>query len=85
MLHQKVMVVDGAWASIGTANFDNRSFALNEETNLCFSDVGVAGQLRRDFMADLQRSVAIDLGRWQTRGLWRKSAEQVASLIEDQI
>jgi cardiolipin synthase len=85
MLHQKVMLVDGTWASIGTANFDNRSFALNEETNLCFCDRGVAEALRRDFTADLQRSAPVDLARWRARGPWHKAAEQFASLIEDQI
>jgi cardiolipin synthase len=38
MLHHKIMVVDGAWATVGTANFDNRSFAHDEESNVCFSD-----------------------------------------------
>ena len=38
MLHHKTMVVDGRWVTIGTANFDNRSFAHNEESNVCFFD-----------------------------------------------
>ena len=38
MLHQKTMVVDGVWGTVGTTNFDNRSFALSEETNICFHD-----------------------------------------------
>jgi cardiolipin synthase len=36
MLHQETMVVDGVWATVGTTNFDNRSFALSEETNISF-------------------------------------------------
>src|SRR4029078_8169798 len=35
MMHQKTMVVDGIWSTVGTTNFDNRSFALNEERNIC--------------------------------------------------
>ena len=46
MLHHKTMVVDGLWSTIGTTNFDNRSFAHNEESNVCVFDRGVAGQLR---------------------------------------
>ena len=35
MLHQKTMVVDGVWSTVGTTNFDSRSFAHNEENNVC--------------------------------------------------
>ena len=46
MLHLKTMVVDGRWFTIGTTNFDNRSFAHNEENNTCGYDEGIARQLR---------------------------------------
>jgi len=85
MLHQKTMVVDGIWATVGTANFDNRSFALNEETNLCFHDSKVVEQLRAIFTADLERCHRIDLDTWRKRGLWTQLREQWASLIENQI
>jgi cardiolipin synthase len=85
VLHQKTMLVDGTWATVGTANFDNRSFALNEETNLCFHDQTIARDLRAIFMADLQRCRRIDLASWRRRGLWQQAREAVASLIEDQI
>lgn len=85
MLHQKIMIVDGVWATIGTANFDNRSFALNEETNLCFHDRRIAGTLRDTFLADLARSERVEFGRWRRRGPWQRAKEQVAALIEDQI
>ena len=38
MLHQKTMVVDRRWVTVGTTNFDNRSFAHNEESNVCCFD-----------------------------------------------
>lgn len=85
MLHQKTMLVDGVWATIGTANFDNRSFAMNEETNLCFHDGIVADDLRAIFAADLKRCDRIDFAAWRRRGLWQKLQEQCASLLEDQI
>ena len=85
MLHQKTMLVDGVWATVGTANFDNRSFAMNEETNLCFHDRGIAAELRSIFQADLERCERIDLQAWQRRGLWQHIQEQAASLLEDQI
>lgn len=85
MLHQKTMVVDGNWATVGTANFDNRSFALNEETNLCFHGDSVVGQLRAGFMADLARCERVDLATWRRRGIWSRIMEQAASLIENQL
>jgi len=85
MLHQKTMLVDGVWATIGTANFDNRSFALNEETNLCFHDRIVARELRAIFAADLERCDRVDFDQWRRRGLWQHIMEQCASLLEDQL
>ena len=84
MLHQKTMLVDGMWATIGTANFDNRSFALNEETNLCFHDRSIAKKLRTIFSADLERCDRVDLDEWSRRGLWSRITEQCASLLADQ-
>ena len=84
-MHQKTMIVDGVWATVGTANFDNRSFALNEETNLCLHDRAVARQLRDIFVADLRRCERVELEAWRRRGLWQQMKEQCASLIEDQI
>jgi cardiolipin synthase len=85
MLHQKVMIVDGAWASVGTANFDNRSLALNEETNVCFHDRGLIQELQAAFLADLARTERVDPAAWRRRSLWQRAQEQVASLIEDQV
>ena len=53
MLHHKTMVVDRRWVTLGTANFDNRSFAHNEESNVCVFDRALAGQLHGIFLDDL--------------------------------
>jgi len=85
MLHQKTMVVDGAWATVGTTNFDNRSFALSEETNVCFWQPELVEELRRIFVADLARCQRIELADWKRRGPWQRARERFASLIEDQV
>ena len=85
MLHQKTMLVDGAWATVGTANFDNRSLALSEETNICFHDPALIEELHAIFLADLTRCQKIELADWSRRGLWQRVKETVASLIEDQV
>jgi cardiolipin synthase len=85
MLHQKILIVDNAWASVGTANFDNRSLALNEETSVCFHDRTLVNSLHNVFLADLERCRRIQLSRWKRRGFWQRAGEQFASLIEDQM
>lgn len=85
MLHQKTMIVDGAWATVGTANFDNRSLALNEETDICFHESELIEELRAIFLADLERCQKVELAHWRRRGLWQRAKERFASLIEDQV
>lgn len=85
MLHQKVMVVDGCWCSVGTSNFDNRSFALNEETTLCLCDEAVVGAVARAFDEDLAESHEVRLDEWRRRGVLARAQELVASLLRDQV
>ena len=56
LLHAKTMVIDGQWSSIGSANLDSRSFALNAELNLVFLDPAIAQQLTQVFREDLKIS-----------------------------
>jgi cardiolipin synthase len=85
MLHHKTMVVDNVWATVGTTNFDNRSFAHNEETNVCVYDREVARALRQVFMADLEACARVELPAWRRRGLWAKTQEVIASVLQEQI
>ena len=75
MLHAKTMVVDGAWSSVGTVNFDNRSFQLHDEVTLCVWDQEFAGLLTEQFERDLERSEEIALERWKGRGARRRAGE----------
>ena len=84
MLHHKTMVIDGLWGTIGTTNFDNRSFAHNEESNVCFLDRELAGELHHTFLADLDGCEAITLDGWRRRGLWPRLQEAVASIMQEQ-
>jgi cardiolipin synthase len=77
--------VDGAWATVGTANFDNRSFALSEETNICFHDGALVEKLEAIFLGDLERCRKIEFSEWRQRGCLQKCKEAFASLIEDQV
>ena len=85
MFHCKVFTVDGLLVSVGSTNFDNRSFALSEETNICFHDPLLVGQLRAVFSADLALCERIQLRDWKRRGTWQQTKEILASLIENQV
>ena len=85
MLHLKTMVVDGQWFTIGTTNFDNRSFAHNEENNTCGYDAPIARQLHEMFEQDVEGCARLDLAAWKRRGLWRRAQELVAAFFEEQI
>ena len=84
-MHQKTMVVDGLWVSIGTTNFDNRSFAHNEETSVCIKDTELAAFMEQTFRSDMRACDRVELEAWQRRGLVTKSLEAVASLLEAQV
>ena len=54
------MVVDSIWSVVGSTNFDNRSFALNDEVNLALQDNVIAMEMERAFESDLARSLKVD-------------------------
>jgi cardiolipin synthase len=83
LMHAKTMVVDGVWATVGSTNFDNRSFALNEELNLTVYDGGVAERLHKIFQDDLKHSKKITYEDWQARGFKEKFFEKFAYPIRD--
>ena len=71
LLHSKTMTVDGRWASIGSINLDNRSFALNHELNLVVYDAGLTRRLDEIFRDDLRFAREVTLETWKRRGLGR--------------
>ena len=75
MMHVKAMMVDGSWSVIGSANFDNRSFELNDELTIVVADRGLAAALTRDFEADMTKSTKLDAATWRKRSLLEKSRE----------
>ena len=64
MMHTKAMVVDGIFSIIGSANFGNRSFELNDELAVGVYDAELAAELTRDFEADLRSSKRLDAATW---------------------
>jgi cardiolipin synthase len=85
MLHQKTMVVDGVWATVGTTNFDSRSFAHNEENNVCVCDRALAKKLKDIFAEDLDGCDTVTLRKWRNRPLLDKTLQGIASLFQEQV
>ena len=85
LLHHKTMVVDGLWATIGTSNFDSRSFAHNEENNVCVYDRDLAGELNDIFAEDVKRCTRITLEGWRNRGWFWKLQEFIAAFLQEQV
>lgn len=75
MLHCKLMVVDGLMASVGSANFDVRSFRLNDEANLNIYDAAFAVRQTEVFEADLKQSRRVTLQTWRARPFTEKLHE----------
>ena len=74
-LHSKSIVVDGVWSSIGSTNFDWRSFVHNYEISVCVIDEGFARQMNQVFAADLAESREITLQDWKKRGFSERFKE----------
>lgn len=85
MFHCKVMVVDDRWVSVGSTNFDNRSFRLNAEANLNVLDRGLALQERRAFEKDRLRARLITLDEWHGRPLLDRMGDWFAGLVGPQL
>jgi cardiolipin synthase len=85
MLHQKTMIVDGVWGTIGTTNFDDRSFTLNDETNLSFLDRELVKEMQEIFARDLALCDRVTREAWKRRGLLQRGKELLAVLFRDQV
>ena len=81
MMHAKTIVVDGIWGTIGSMNFDNRSLAFNNETNLVVWDRAFGAALDSTFADDLRRSREISLSDFKRRPLTERMVELGASLF----
>jgi cardiolipin synthase len=85
LLHSKTMVVDGIWATVGSTNLDNRSFALNEELNLTVYDRAVGQRLEQIFHEDLGHSSKVTYRNWSARSIWDRVLELVTVPLRDQL
>ena len=84
MIHAKTMIVDDLWSVVGSTNFDNRSFGLNDEINLAARDEALAARLSEDFATDLAGSREVTYEEWQRRSIFERAHEWLGSVLERQ-
>ena len=84
MIHAKTLIVDGLWSVVGSTNFDNRSFGLNDEVNLAARDEALAARLAEDFARDLKESRQVTYEEWRRRSIFERMHEWVGWVLERQ-
>ena len=85
MYHVKAMIVDDLWVSVGSTNFDTRSFSINDEANLNVHDAAFAQRQTAIFQDDLKHSRRITLEEWKNRPWLDKAFDFGASLLSSQL
>jgi cardiolipin synthase A/B len=81
MLHSKTIVADGLFSAIGSMNFDNRSMAFNNESQLVVIDSIFGRQMDSTYLDDLRYATEIKLPVWQQRSAWSKIVERGAAVL----
>ena len=84
MYHSKTMVVDGLYTIVGSANFDNRSFSINDEDALNIIDASVAQENLKAFESDVRQSRPITLESFQNRGFFLRISDHLCGLFRSQ-
>ena len=85
MYHCKVMIVDDLLVSVGSTNFDNRSFRLNDEANLNVLNAEFAKRQTAIFEEDIQRSKRVTYEAWLDRPLRERIAEKMTGFLRSQL
>ena len=85
MFHCKVMVVDSYLASVGSTNFDDRSFRLNDEATLNILSASFAAEQVQVFENDLAQARVVSYAQWQQRLLHERAQEWLASTLSSQL
>ncbi|HYW32153.1 MAG TPA: phospholipase D-like domain-containing protein, partial [Gemmatimonas sp.] len=85
MFHVKTLLVDSCMVSVGSTNFDNRSFSINDEANLNIFNEQFAREQEKIFEADWKNGHSITLAEWKARPLKERVLERLAGLLKSQL
>jgi cardiolipin synthase len=81
MVHSKTFVADGLWSTVGSLNFDNRSLAFNNESNIVVLDSTFGAAMDRTFLADLQYAKEITRAQRESIGVKERMLEAGANVL----
>lgn len=82
MIHNKTMVVDGVFATIGSINFDARSMSVNAEESLSVANHDFAAAMEAMFQRDLQQCEQVDYATWKHRNVFKRIGESMFWILE---
>jgi len=85
LIHQKIIVVDRQWSCVVSTNFDDRSFELNDEVSVGFTDPDIAEQLRETFFEDQKSTREVHLDEWRRRPWHHKVMDEAAYLLRREL
>jgi cardiolipin synthase A/B len=85
LLHQKVMTIDGVWSAIGSSNFDDRSFEINDEITLGLLDADLASRFEAIFEHDARDCAELQHEAWRNRGAWHRLKDNALYLFNEQL
>lgn len=84
MMHAKILCIDDLWSVVGSTNFDNRSFGINDEVNLAVRDRALAQRFECDFKSDIAKSTCVTLNSWKRRPIHERITEMMGWIFERQ-
>ena len=84
MIHAKILLIDSIWGVVGSTNFDNRSFGINDEVNLAARDPDFTQRLQQDFAKDLACSRKVTYQEWKRRPVLERAPELLGWVLERQ-
>ena len=85
MMHNKMLIIDEHLVSVGSTNFDMRSFHLNDEASLNIYDHDFAKAMTRIFEQDIERCRHYDYAMWRKRSLRQRILEKIFLPIKSQL
>jgi len=84
-IHQKVMIIDREWCTIGSTNFDPRSFRINDEVSVAIYDVATAEELAAEFENDIRGAHEWTLERWNARTFGHRVRDRMSVAVKRQL
>lgn len=86
LIHQKILIIDGIWAHVGSTNLDSRSFDINEEAGVGIIDEGIAAELKAAFEDDMKDAVELKAAQWDHEyKLWHRAFDRMCYLLSGQL